>query len=203
MRLLIIGPPGAGKGTQAQLIAGRYAIPAVSTGDMFRAMQTSATPLAIMVREVMESGGYVTDDLVNQIVDERLSQPDCEHGFLLDGYPRTLQQVDSLDERLARDGHGIDMVISLTANEEEVASRLLKRAAIEGRSDDNEATIRKRQRVYAEQTAPLIEVYRRRGLLLEVDGLGSVEDVWQRLEAGLSRVATGEPVAASTHRAIP
>lgn len=185
MRLLIMGPPGAGKGTQAQRIAEHYQIPAISTGDIFRAMQTAHTPLARQVRDIMASGGYVSDDITNQIVAERLAQPDCATGFLLDGYPRTLGQVDTLDAELARTGRPLDGVISLLADEDEVVARLLKRAQTEGRVDDNEETIRTRQHVYAEQTAPLLEVYRSRGLLVEVDGLGAVPEVSERIFAAL------------------
>lgn len=185
MRLLIMGPPGAGKGTQAQRIAEHYQIPAISTGDIFRAMQTADTPLARQVRDIMASGGYVSDDITNQIVAERLAQPDCATGFLLDGYPRTLGQVDTLDAELARTGRPLDGVISLLADEDEVVARLLKRAQTEGRVDDNEETIRTRQHVYAEQTAPLLEVYRSRGLLVEVDGLGAVPEVSERIFAAL------------------
>lgn len=185
MRLLIMGPPGAGKGTQAKLIAERYGIPAISTGDIFRAMQTADTDLAKQVREIMASGGYISDEITNEIVAERLAQADCERGFLLDGYPRTLQQVDNLDAHLARTGTPIDRVVSLTADEDEVVGRLLKRAQTDGRADDNEETIRKRQQVYAEQTAPLLDVYAQRGLLVEVDGLGAIDEVSQRIFAAL------------------
>jgi adenylate kinase len=185
MRLLIMGPPGAGKGTQAKLIAEHYRIPAISTGDIFRAMKHADTPLARQVREIMESGGYVSDEITNEIVNDRLAQPDCEGGFLLDGYPRTLQQVQTLDGFLAKIERPIDAVISLLADTDEVVARLLRRAQIDGRSDDNEETIRVRQQVYAEQTEPLLEVYRSRGLLVEVDGLGEVEEVSERVFAAL------------------
>jgi adenylate kinase len=185
MRLLIMGPPGAGKGTQAKRIAERYAIPAISTGDIFRAMQTADTPLAKQVREIMASGAYISDEITNEIVADRLAQADCESGFLLDGYPRTPQQVDNLDAHLSTTGQPIDRVISLTADEDEVVARLLKRAEIEGRADDNEATIRTRQQVYTEQTAPLLDVYGQRGLVVEVDGLGSIDEVSSRIFAAL------------------
>ena len=188
MRLLIMGPPGAGKGTQAALIAAHYKIPAISTGDIFRAMKTADTPLARQVREIMAAGGYVSDDITNQIVAERLAAPDCERGFLLDGYPRTLAQVETLDAILRERGTGLDAVISLLADEDEVVARLLRRAQTEGRVDDNDETIRVRQRVYAEQTAPLLEVYRSRGLLVEVDGLGGVEEVSARVFEALDAV---------------
>jgi adenylate kinase len=185
MRLLIMGPPGAGKGTQAKRIAEHYEIPAISTGDIFRAMRTADTPLARQVRAIMESGGYVSDEITNEIVKDRLAQPDCQKGFLLDGYPRTLQQVQTLDDYLAETGRPLDAVISLLADTDEVVARLLKRAEIDGRADDNEETIRVRLQVYAEQTEPLLDVYRSRGLLVEVDGLGGVDEVSERVFAAL------------------
>jgi adenylate kinase len=185
MRLLIMGPPGAGKGTQAQRVAEHYQIPAISTGDIFRAMKTSDTPLARQVRAIMDSGGLISDEVTNAIVAERLTESDCAAGFLLDGYPRTLQQVDSLDDFLASSGQSLDAVISLLADVDEVVDRLLKRAEIEGRSDDTADTIRRRQAIFAQETEPLLGVYRDRGLLLEVDGLGAIEDVSARLFAAL------------------
>ncbi len=185
MRLLIMGPPGAGKGTQAKRIAEHYGIPAISTGDIFRAMKSADTPLARQVRAIMESGGYVSDEITNEIVKDRLAQPDCQSGFLLDGYPRTLQQVQTLDDDLAETGRPLDAVISLLADTDEVVARLLRRAEIDGRSDDNEETIRVRLQVYAEQTEPLLEVYRSRGVLVEVDGLGEVDEVSERVFAAL------------------
>ena len=185
MQLLIMGPPGAGKGTQAKLIAEHYEIPAISTGDIFRAMKTSDTPLARQVRAIMESGEYVSDEITNDIVKDRLGQSDCDAGFLLDGYPRTLQQVQTLDDYLAETERALDAVISLVADTDEVVARLLRRAEIQGRSDDNEETIRVRLQVYAEQTEPLLEVYRPRGLLVEVDGLGEIDDVSERVFAAL------------------
>lgn len=185
MQLVIMGPPGAGKGTQAKLIAEHYGIPAISTGDIFRAMKTADTPLARQVREIMESGGYVSDEITNAIVADRLAQPDCNRGFLLDGYPRTLQQVQTLDDYLAESKRPLNAVISLLADIEEVVARLLRRAVIDGRSDDNEETIRVRLQVYAEQTEPLLEVYRTRGSLVEVDGHGEVQEVSERIFAAL------------------
>ena len=181
MRMLIMGPPGAGKGTQAKLIGEHYEIPAISTGDMFRAMKSENSPLARQVRQIMESGGYVSDDVTNAIVANRLAQGDCDHGFLLDGYPRTLQQVQYLDDHLEAGGKPLDGVVSLIADEDELVERLLKRAEIEGRADDNDETIRKRLHIYAEQTEPLLDVYRSRGVLVEVNGLGSVGEVSQRI----------------------
>ncbi|HEX5906228.1 MAG TPA: adenylate kinase [Propionibacteriaceae bacterium] len=185
MRLLIMGPPGAGKGTQATRIADHYRTPAISTGDIFRAMKPADTPLARQVREIMESGGYVSDEITNEIVKDRLAKPDCQEGFLLDGYPRTLQQVQTLDDYLAETNRPLDAVISLLADTDEVVARLLKRAIIDGRSDDNEDTIRVRLQVYAEQTEPLLDVYRSRGLLVEVNGLGEIDEVSERVFAAL------------------
>jgi adenylate kinase len=185
MQLVIMGPPGAGKGTQAKLIAEHYGIPAISTGDIFRAMKTADTPLARQVRAIMESGGYVSDEITNAIVADRLAMSDCDAGFLLDGYPRTLQQVQTLDDYLAGTKRPLSAVISLIADIEEVVARLLRRAGIDGRSDDNEETIRVRLQVYAEQTQPLLEVYRARGLLVEVDGHGEVQEVSERIFAAL------------------
>jgi adenylate kinase len=185
MRLLIMGPPGAGKGTQAKRIAEHYRIPAISTGDMFRAMKHADTPLARQVRAIMESGEYVSDEITNEIVKDRLAQSDCAAGFLLDGYPRTLQQVQTLDDYLAETDRPLDAVVSLLADIDEVVARLLKRAEIDGRSDDNEETIRVRLQVYAEQTEPLLEVYRSRDTLVEVDGLGPIDEVSERVFAAL------------------
>lgn len=189
MRLLIMGPPGAGKGTQAKGIAEHYGIPAISTGDIFRGIskadEATATPLAKQVKEIMLTGGYVSDEITNQIVAERLGEPDAAGGFLLDGYPRTAGQVDALDAMLAEEGAKLDGVVSLEADQDELVSRLLKRAEIEGRADDNEETIRTRQQVYAEQTADLLQVYGDRGLLVSVDGLGEIDGVAQRIFAAL------------------
>lgn len=185
MRLLIMGPPGAGKGTQAQRIAEHYGIPAISTGDIFRAMKTADTPLARQLQAIMESGGYVSDEITNAIVAERLTQPDCAGGFLLDGYPRTLQQVKALDDFLAADGKDLDAVITLLADVDELVTRLLRRAQTEGRADDTVDTIRRRLAIYAQETEPLLEGYREHGLLIEVDGLGPIDEVSARLFAAL------------------
>jgi adenylate kinase len=197
MRLLIMGPPGAGKGTQAKRIAEHYGIPAISTGDIFRAMKTSDTPLARQVRAIMESGGYVSDEITNEIVKDRLAQSDCAAGFLLDGYPRTLQQVQTLDDYLAETDRPLDAVVSLLADTDEVVARLLKRAEIDGRSDDNEETIRVRLQVYAEQTEPLLEVYRSRDTLVEVDGLGPIDEVSERVFAALDAHREGRTAQSS------
>ena len=196
MQLVIMGPPGAGKGTQAQRIAEHYGIPAISTGDIFRAMKTADTPLARQVREIMEAGGYVSDEITNEIVKDRLAMSDCEAGFLLDGYPRTVQQVQTLDDYLAETKRPLDAVISLLADTEEVVARLLKRAEIDGRADDNEETIRVRLQVYAEQTQPLLAAYHSRGLLVEVDGFGPIDEVSERVFAALDAHREGRKIEA-------
>lgn len=183
MRLLIMGPPGAGKGTQAATIADRYGIPAISTGDIFRANVAEETSLGLQVKAILDAGDYVPDDITDAIVADRLQQADARNGFLLDGYPRTTAQVGALDEMLG--GDKLDAVISLAVETEAVVQRLLKRGEQEGRSDDTEEAIRVRQQVYVEQTQPLIDLYRERGLLIEVDGLGSVADVADRISDSL------------------
>jgi adenylate kinase len=184
-RLLIVGPPGAGKGTQAAIIADTFGIPAISTGDIFRANVSQQTPLGVEAKRYMDAGDYVPDEVTNAMVRSRLAEPDARGGFLLDGYPRTVAQVEELDAMLADAGEGLDAVVVLTVDRDEVVARLLKRAEIEGRADDTEDVIRRRQEIYAEQTAPLLEVYAGRGLLVEVDGLGSVDEVSSRVFAAL------------------
>ena len=181
MRLLIMGPPGAGKGTQAKKIAEHYGIPAISTGDIFRANVAEGTPLGLRVKAIMAEGGYVGDDITNEIVVNRLSQPDAADGWLLDGYPRTLQQVETLDALTEEQGHTIDAVLCLVADVDEVVARLHRRAVQEGREDDSPEAIRARQEKYLLETSPLIDRFRERDLLVEVDGLGPVEDVTARI----------------------
>ncbi|TDE00932.1 adenylate kinase [Jiangella asiatica] len=185
--MLIMGPPGAGKGTQAELVAKRFSVPAISTGDIFRSNIAARTPLGVEVKKYIDAGEYVPDELTNDLVSDRLAQPDAADGFLLDGYPRTLSQVEFLDQTLAAQGTELDHVIVLTVDVDEVVKRLHKRAVEEGRTDDSEDVIRRRQEVYLEQTAPLIAVYRDRGLVFEVDGLGSVEEVAARVADAISQ----------------
>lgn len=185
MRLLIMGPPGAGKGTQAAVIARRLGIPHISTGDIFRANVSEGTPLGLEAKRYMDAGEYVPDSVTNEMVRNRIAEPDAEPGFLLDGYPRTLAQVEELDGMLSDAGRSLDVVVVLTVDADELVQRLLKRAETSGRSDDTEDVIRHRQDVYTEQTAPLIDVYRDRGLLLEVDGLGEVDEVSARILSAL------------------
>jgi adenylate kinase len=195
-RLLIVGPPGAGKGTQAAFITERFGIPQISTGDIFRHNIQNSTPLGVQVKAIVDAGDYVPDELTNALVKDRLSQADAAHGFLLDGYPRTIEQVRFLDSLLAEQGRSLEAVIRLVADQEQLVGRLLKRAAEQGRTDDTEAAIRHRQEVYLAQTAPLIDVYRERGLLVEVDGLGSIDDVAARVGTALADAGVGELDAA-------
>ena len=185
LRLIIMGPPGAGKGTQAARIAEQYAIPAVSTGDIFRSNIKNRTELGQQVEQILASGGYVPDEVTNAIVRDRLGWDDARGGFLLDGYPRTTGQVEFLDTVLAEGDHRIDGVIVLTVDEDAVVGRLLKRAEVEGRSDDSEEVIRERQAIYGAETAPLIDVYEQHGVLVRVDGMGEVDQVAARLVAAI------------------
>lgn len=182
-RLLIIGPPGAGKGTQATKISEHYGVPAISTGDIFRANIKGQTELGLKVQAIIESGELVPDSLTNEIVRDRLHQEDAAGGFLLDGYPRNVEQVHALDEMI--EGDALDAVVLLDADTNEVVARLLKRAEIEGRADDTEDVIRHRQDVYAEQTAPLVELFTERNKLVRVDGLGGIDEVADRISAAL------------------
>lgn len=186
LRLLLIGPPGAGKGTQAARLSQAYGIPAISTGDIFRENVKNGTELGVKAKGYMDAGQYVPDSLTNELVRDRLGQDDVIDGFLLDGYPRTLQQVEELDDILGVSGSSLDAVVVLTADTDEVVSRLLKRSAEQGRSDDTDEVIRKRLDVYAEQTAPLTDVYAGRGLVVEVDGLGEIDEVTGRIIAALA-----------------
>jgi len=190
-RLLIMGPPGAGKGTQAKVLAERLGIPTISTGDIFRSNVGQGTPLGQQAKAFMDRGEYVPDELTNAMVRERLGQDDVQEGFLLDGYPRTLAQVAYLDEVLAEHGASLDRVVELTVDTDEIVDRLLKRAALEGRADDTEDVVRRRLEVYAEQTAPLTRVYRDRGILVQVDGMGSVDEVAKRALEAIENRPTG------------
>ncbi|MDD2857281.1 MAG: adenylate kinase [Candidatus Nanopelagicales bacterium] len=185
MRVVLMGPPGAGKGTQAVVVAERLGIPHISTGDIFRANVSQGTPLGVEAKRFMDAGEYVPDDVTNAMVRDRLTHDDCAPGFLLDGYPRTLEQVGELDSMLTASGSTIDRAVELTVDIDEVVVRLVKRAQEQGRADDTEDVIRRRLEVYAEQTAPLTAVYAERGLLVQVDGMGAVDDVTARLLAAL------------------
>src|SRR5690625_2809862 len=192
-RIILLGPPGAGKGTQAARLAEHLGVPAVSTGDIFRANVAERTELGQTAQRYMDAGEYVPDEVTNAMVADRLSQPDAADGFLLDGYPRTEVQVAELDRILADGGQQLDAVVELTASTEEVVARLLGRAAEQGRSDDTEDVIRRRLEVYAEQTAPLTSIYAERGLLVQVDGMGEVAEVTERMIAALDAGAGSAP----------
>ncbi len=194
-RLLLIGPPGAGKGTQATQLAEAFGIPAISTGDIFRYNVTNDTELGLKVKAFMDAGEYVPDSLTNAIVADRLAETDAGGGFLLDGYPRTTDQVQELDRLLQASGTALNVVVLITADTDEVVARLLKRAEEQGRADDTAEVIRHRLSVYEEQTAPLIDVYSARDLVVTIDGLGSVQDVTDRILGALSERGLRPPVA--------
>ena len=192
-RFLIIGPPGAGKGTQAARLSTLFGIPAIATGDIFRFNIRNETPLGLEVKSIVDSGDYVPDSLTNELVRSRLEEPDAAAGFLLDGYPRTTSQVQFLDEILAEKHQELDAVIRLVADVEVVVARLRKRALEQGRVDDSEEAIRHRQEVFRRETAPLIEIYGERGMLVTVDGIGEVDVVGERILAGLAERGVAIP----------
>ena len=185
MRLILMGPPGAGKGTQAAQIADRYGVPAIATGGIFRAHVNAGTPLGAAAKRYVDSGQYVPDEITNPMVRDRLGQADCRRGFILDGYPRTLAQAKELDSILADLGVELDNVLLLSVDPEELVRRLIRRAHLEGRADDTEAVIRRRLEVYEEQTAPLAAHYSARDLLTVVNGAGRVDDVTDRINAAI------------------
>lgn len=192
VRMLLVGPPGAGKGTQATQLSEAYGIPAISTGDIFRANVRDETPLGVEAKGFMDRGEYVPDSLTNALVADRLDADDCEPGFLLDGYPRTVDQVRALDEVLASQGNTLDVVVELVADPDVVVDRILKRALDSGRSDDaDETIIRSRLALYARETAPLIDVYGSRGILVSVDGIGEITAVTQRIRDALNDLGIG------------
>ena len=199
MRLIILGPPGAGKGTQAQRVTEALGIPHISTGDIFRANIKNETDLGRQVKEILASGGYVTDEITNAIVRDRLTEPDASTGFLLDGYPRTKGQVEALDAMLAESGQSLSAVVELEVPDEELVERLLKRAEIEGRADDTQEVIEHRLDLYHRETEAVIHEYVERGIVARVDGTGQIDDVTERLLQSVYsvRAATGSlPVIA-------
>ena len=180
-RLIIMGPPGAGKGTQAVRIAERFGIPAISTGDIFRSNIKDGTELGKQVEAILKSGGYVPDEMTNAIVQDRLGWVDAAPGFLLDGYPRTPGQVEFLDRVLAAHDHALDGVVELTVDEDAVVSRLLKRAETEGRADDTEEVIRERMAIYHRRPRRSSRSTTQQGILVKIDGMGTVDEVTERV----------------------
>ena len=195
MILILLGPPGAGKGTQAQRIGERRGIPQLSTGDMLRAERDSGSPLGKKVKAIMDGGNLVSDEIIEQLITARIKAPDCKSGFILDGAVRTVGQAKMIDRVLKTQKRALDVVIELVVDENELVNRLKKRiadtvaAGKPVRPDDNEETFRKRQAVYREETAPLIPFYREQGKLRKVDGMGSVAEVAAAIDAILDEFA--------------
>lgn len=195
MILILLGPPGAGKGTQAQRIVNERGIPQLSTGDMLRAAIASGSSLGKKVQGIMDRGDLVSDEIIEQIVTDRIKEPDCRRGFILDGAVRTVGQAKMVDRVLKKQKRELDVVIELEVDEEELVNRLKRRiketraAGKPVRADDNEETFRKRQAVYREQTAPLIPYYEKQGKLRKVDGMGSVAEVASEIDAILNEIA--------------
>ncbi|MDR9388866.1 MAG: adenylate kinase [Wenzhouxiangella sp.] len=181
MRLVLLGPPGSGKGTQATLLKERLNIAHISTGDLLRAAVAAGTPLGKIAKATMDAGELVSDELVLELLEERLSAPDVANGYILDGYPRNLAQAKALDELLDRLQQRIDRALALRVDEDQIVERLAERASQQGRTDDSEEVVRHRMRVYEEQTAPVANHYANKGLLTEIDGMGSIETINQRL----------------------
>ncbi|HLT95712.1 MAG TPA: adenylate kinase [Acidimicrobiia bacterium] len=179
MRLLFIGPPGAGKGTQAARVAERLGVPHVSTGDMFRHHVGEGTEIGKRVKAIMDAGDYVPDSITVEMLEERIAEEDARKGFILDGFPRTAAQVEALDELIGEDG--LDKVVVFRVDEDELTERILAR----GRSDDTEEAIRNRFQIYQDQTAPLIDLYRERGIVVEVDGIGEIDEITDRVLAAI------------------
>jgi len=187
MRIVFIGPPGAGKGTQAERIVQTYHLAHLSTGDMLRAARDARTEVGLAAEQYMSSGQLVPDDVIVAIIAARLLEPDCQPGYLLDGFPRTIAQAEALDQMLKRQGTPLSTVLELAVPEEE----LFKRLAGRGRADDQPEVIRQRLVAYRNQTAPLLDYYRKAGLLLSIDGLGTVEEIFQRIRTVLDPISRG------------
>jgi adenylate kinase len=183
VRIVLLGPPGCGKGTQAKIASERFGVPAISTGDMLRAAVKAATPLGRKAQAVMEAGELVPDDIVIGLIRERIAEPDARKGLLLDGFPRTIAQAESLEKLLAENGARLDAVVNFVVSEDVLVERLAQRG--EGRADDKVETVRERLRVYQEKTAPLADHYRDRGLLVDIDGIGDVAEVASRIGRAL------------------
>jgi adenylate kinase len=187
MRLILLGPPGVGKGTQAKILVEELGIPQLSTGDILRSAIANKTPLGVQAKAIVDSGNLVSDDIVNGIVSERIEAPDCAKGFILDGFPRTIPQADALGAMLEQKGLKLDAVVEITADADTLVSRVAKRAQETGgaRADDTAEVIRKRLDVYRELTEPLVSYYRGKGLLKTVDGMAPVEEVTAAIRRAL------------------
>jgi adenylate kinase len=192
MRILFLGPPGSGKGTQAKLLASRLGVPAISTGEILRAAVAAGTPLGMQAKAVMERGELVSDDVMIGLVRDRLLQGDAARGFLLDGFPRTVAQAEALEAALARNEIPLSAVVNLSVPEETLVTRLASRSEAEGRADDRPETVRERLRVYREKTEPLAAYYRDRGLLIDVNGVGEIPAVTEAIDRALSRAVRGQ-----------
>jgi len=189
MRIVLLGPPGSGKGTQAALLVEELGLPHVSTGSLLRNAAKRGTELGLQAKAITDKGELVPDEIMSDMIEERLGRDDVANGFILDGYPRNVSQANSLDVMLERLGQPADEAIHIDINPEQVIKRIAKRAKEEGRADDTEETVRNRMRVYAEQTAPVADYYAERGLLTRVLGEGSVEEISQRILSVLNLTA--------------
>lgn len=189
MRVIFLGPPGCGKGTQAKLLGERLGVPAISTGDMLREAVRQGTPLGLRAKSIMEAGELVPDDVVIGLIRERIGAPDARQGFLLDGFPRTVEQARALDRLLAGNGVSLDTVLNLLVPETTLVERMLRRAVNEGRSDDRPETVSERLRVYREKTAPLVDHYRALGVLSDIDGSGEIAEIAGRIDHALAESA--------------
>ena len=195
MRIVFLGPPGSGKGTQAKLLAERLRIPPISTGEILRAAVRDGTPLGLRAKAIMESGDLVPDEVMIGLIRERLAEPDAAGGFLLDGFPRTVDQAVALDSLLGGNGKGLSTVINLSVPESVLIGRLEGRSGSESRADDRRETVLERLRVYRQKTEPLIDFYRRKGLLADVDGVGEVPEIAERILKAVSPAGQTQGVA--------
>ena len=189
LNILLLGPQGAGKGTQGKLISAEYGIPHIATGDMLRAAMAAGTPLGLKVKPVYDAGQLVPDEIMIELIRERLDEPDASHGFILDGFPRTMPQAEAFDAMLREIGRELTVVFALQVSDEICVERLLKRAEDEGRPDDTPEAIRTRLDLYHRETEPLIEHYRTQGILVTIHGDGTPNEVFAEIQAALEQVA--------------